>query len=142
MVKSVVNFDANGQIDVKSRKSGKMLGRSRALTAPFSMLRGITQKIPRALMGGPSTHGKPRTLSLRGAAGLRGAAPVGSCFASESVRGFASEAAAGGEPKLQDDGNGGVFAEVPLDSPPPWRQSRGKTIVSLANCHTNATSKR
>ena len=25
---------------------------------------------------------------------------------------------------------------------PPWRQPRGKTIVSLVNLHTNATSKR
>ena len=25
---------------------------------------------------------------------------------------------------------------------PPWRQPRGKTIVSLVNSHTNSTSKR
>ena len=33
---------------------------------------------------------------------------------------------------------------APLRTPPgpPWRQPRGKTIVSLVNSHTNATSKR
>ena len=35
-----------------------------------------------------------------------------------------------------------VFSSIESDPYPPWRQPRGKTIVSLVNSHTNATSKR
>jgi len=31
---------------------------------------------------------------------------------------------------------------APLHRPPPWKQPRGKWMVSLVNSHTNATSKR
>jgi len=33
------------------------------------------------------------------------------------------------------------FCTDPAAAPPPWRQPRGKSIVSLVNSHTNVTSK-
>ena len=33
-------------------------------------------------------------------------------------------------------------SRLPIKNSPPWRQPRGKWMVSLVNCHTNATSNR